>query len=248
MIDQLAIITALNEASNHQRTLPFVKQLGVKNFLSKLQEPFDAEAVAKKCVINPKSKYYKMDWKEVVKQWTTKAKYKAATGTTLDSYIGSKLTGIDIPKDSLQDDNTRLQSEQFDDLYHTTLNKFQFIAREQWMNYVHNGIRILGRFDALFANKVGNLLLIDWKQNDEITTDNIWKKLKGPCKHLDDCKLVFFTLQLYTYRYIFNKYDIPLFACAIGHITTSSNKLLSTAFKYDESFMKEVLDYCSSEN
>lgn len=225
----------------------FDLSVGVKTLLKELQVPFDAEAVAKRCVANPNSKYFGMDWKEVVDSWSRKFDNKCAQGSTLDDYIGSKL--LNFPFDLTDSDSVlKNQAKQFDRLYDEQLSKLTFIGRENWLCININKVRIRGKFDALFGvgnqNDMERILVIDWKQNDKIDMQSN-KYLLGPMSKYMDCKHVMMTLQIYVYRYILETYGVATNGGGIGWISETDAKLLKLAFPYDSKQIKEVLEWCT---
>ena len=104
-----------------------------------------------------------------------------------------------------------------------------------------------GRFDAIFSNDK-QLLIIDWKNSEEIKEFNKYQKMLGPCKDFDDCDLVKFTIQVYMYIYILREtygIKIPMSSCIVQFPGEKDYyyKIFKPAFEYDRDLMKKIIDY-----
>jgi hypothetical protein len=77
---------------------------------------------------------------------------------------------------------------------------------------------VAGMIDMLFWNKkMQELQIWDWKTNKKIATHNKYQSFTGLLSHLDECEYNKYSLQLSTYKYIFEKYvGIPIGNCYIG--------------------------------
>lgn len=216
--------------------------VGVRTIIGYLKEPFDAEAVAKRCVANPNSKYFGQRWEDVVASWSNKGQAAGAKGTGIDVYASYLFDNvpIDISSWSIEMQEccknfAKLKAEVLDPV------GAEVVCREQWLQDNRN---IKGRLDALF-NIHERLMLVDWKSNADIPrTNSFGTKMVGPCEMLDDCKANEFTLQLYIYKYFLKKFfDINVESVRIGWIRSTGYEMMKPNFPYDEAFIEECLAF-----
>ena len=216
--------------------------IGIRSIISKLKEPFDAEAVAKKVVNNQNSKYFGMDWQKVVEMWSNKGATAGAKGTGIDVYAAHLFDYVPIDMSSW---STEMQAacKQFDKLKQELLDTIgaELVVREQWIQDTNN---IKGRIDALF-NIQNKLMLVDWKSNGDIPrTNSFGTKMIGPCEMLDDCKANEFTLQLYMYKYFIETYfGLQIASCRIGWIRPQGYEMMKPNFPYNADFIKSCIEY-----
>jgi len=121
---------------------------------------------------------------------------------------------------------------------------------------------IKGRFDALFRNKRnGKWVIIDWKSSKSIDSTNIWEKMLGPCKTMDNCNHNTYTIQGYFYKTaLLDGYlpegtaeeDVEFLIVQLPGFTipgTNDNfKIWKPAFKYDRNFMNRLFDFAIKKN
>lgn len=94
------------------------------------------------------------------------------------------------------------------------------------------------------------LLVIDWKNTENITTSNPYKKLKGPLYNYDACDLNTYTIQVYIYTYIIRKkYNlknikiVPL----IVQMGTEEYKMYVPQIPYSDELIEKIIEYAIGE-
>ncbi|MFH1984969.1 MAG: hypothetical protein ABIL58_24265, partial [Pseudomonadota bacterium] len=88
-----------------------------------------------------------------------------------------------------------------DQFFPTLLKHYNFVAAELIIFSIK--LKISGMIDLLMqCRKTGDFIILDWKQNKEITMANRWDTALPPIADLDDCDIAKYALQLTTYRHI----------------------------------------------
>lgn len=246
------------------------KRLSISNIKDFLGEEFDQEGVAKKThdlhFDDQNSIYYKKSVEEIIKMWTDKADLSKERGKLVDDFVGVEYDYYDSPDERLNETESIIERTEDPimkrkyqgvryaiDYLKKDGMKFETRELPLYLPYEYKGKTYLvnGRFDAIFSK--GNLLLlVDWKNNEEIKTENKYQKLKGPCKKLDDCDMNKFTIQLYMYIYMLKKrYKIenPIASCIIQFPGQSDYfyKIHKPSFQYDEKMIESMIEYCIEE-
>lgn len=222
-----------------------------------LAQPFDKEGVAFKTFSkhfnNPESLYYQKSVEEILKMWSDKAELGKANGRALDNFVGLILESHSTKevlakyKSSLNDAAFR-KCNVFEKFYHDNIeNKLNFLTREKILYDETTGV--VGRFDALFMSG-DRLLLVDWKNTENITTENGYEKLKGPLYKYDSCDLNKYTIQLYLYVYVLRKVYkltnikiIPL----IVQIGQEDYKIYLPNIPYSDKLVEDIIEFAITE-
>lgn len=221
------------------------RSIGVKRLLSALQEPFDAVAIATRCVANPNSKYFGRTVEDVVAEWSNKGVKTGLRGMGLDNYVAHVYEHAEFDLNQCSEDLLGM-CKQFDVFKENVLDVtgLELVGRELWVQDTNN---IKGRMDALFALS-NDLIIFDWKTFEKMETSNSYgKKLLGPASHLDDCNANLATFQIYLYKYFLKKYyNIEVKSCRIGWFRPTFFKIVKPNFEYDEKLIEEVIKYSLS--
>jgi predicted nucleotidyltransferase len=84
------------------------------------------------------------------------------------------------------------------------LSRFIFIGAE--VVIFSPGLGFSGMIDLLMYDPATNeILVLDWKQNKEISRENQWQSGLPPIDHLQATDISKYTLQLSTYQYILDR-------------------------------------------
>lgn len=212
------IIKRINEIDEEISNTKDLKYISISEAISMLQEPFDADAVAKKTYEknfnNPMSKYFNMSVEEIKESWSAKGAESCHYGSLLDDYIGMMLTestnSLELWKlDNNYDYDERLigLTKSFDEFYNFTKMSGDtiFICRELtlWLKVPNTDYYIKGRFDALFYNKrLKKFIIIDWKSSGTIDKKKSpWtKNLYGPMMKYPSLNWYTYTTQTFFYK------------------------------------------------
>ena len=231
--------------------------LSASRIIETLKEPFDQEAVAKKTFMkhfdDPNSVYYHMSVADIINLWSQKAETGKLNGQLLDKYIGYTFelseNADEVKKKFLEsiDEVPRKKCISFDDFYQKNiLNKLKFVCREVLL--YDNSLKINGRPDALFLSG-DNLILVDWKNTEDIKTSNPWNKLKGPLYAYDACDLNVYTVQVYLYKYMLkNTYHITSnIVPIIVNIRQEGFGIYQPIIPYSDELVEKVIEYATEE-
>jgi ATP-dependent exoDNAse (exonuclease V) beta subunit len=229
----------------------------VSKIIETLSEPFDKEGVAERTFNShfndPNSIYFHKSKAEIIEMWEKKAETGRNNGKALDNFIGMILDSHETEeilnkfKESLNE-TASAKCSTFESFYNTNiLNKLEFLMREQILCDEETGV--VGRFDAMFMAG-DKLLVIDWKNTENITTSNPYKKLKGPLYNYDACDLNTYTIQVYIYTYIIRKkYNlknikiVPL----IVQMGTEEYKMYVPQIPYSDELIEKIIEYAIGE-
>lgn len=253
----------LNKINESTGSFPLQKAIykacpySVSKIVEVLHKPFEKEKVAQKTFDkhfdDPESKYYHMSVEEILSSWEEKAKFGRENGKTLDKFIGmilEKNESQDVLDKFISSVNpvAANKCKQYQQFYENNIKgKLDFIGRELMLHSPK--LKVNGRLDALFM-KGDNLLLIDWKNNETISTSNDWEKCKGPLYQYDACDLNLYTVQVYIYVYILRKIYhldnlsiIPL----IVRIGENDFGIYSPKIPYSDKLVEDIIAFASAE-
>lgn len=207
-----------------------VKTISVSNVIGRLHEKFDKEGQAARCFEkyydDQTSKYFHMTTEDILAQWEAKATESKKYGIMSDNYIEFRTQGHteferpDFLKLHNIDENEvrplinkplKNAFDGFDQFYNTLtgmntpVSKYSYLTRELTLYYKVGDTIVKGRFDALFQHTFNGeptqLILIDWKTNEEISTSSFGNKMMyGPCYNLQDCNFNHYSMQLQIYK------------------------------------------------
>lgn len=253
-----------NEEISYKK-YPKDTRISISNIKDLIGEEFDQIKVATTTYENhyndPNSKYFHKTVDEIISMWEAKADIGKHRGVLVDNFVeveynlyGKENRLLETQKIIDETDDPVIKNKYEGIRYAIDYLKnqgFDFETREISLylpyTYKKKTYLINGRFDAIFS-KDNLYLLIDWKNNEEITSSNKWKKLLGPCKNYDDCDLAKFTIQLYVYIYILKKfYDIktPIASCIIQFPGVSDYyyKIHKPLFDYNEDLIEKIIEF-----
>ena len=187
--------------------------VSVTRLVHQFVEPFDAKKMAKKCSEGTNPKYKGKKPEEILKMWDQESKRSIDLGTWYHNQRESDMLncntitrdGIELPIISpLIDKDVKLAPDQ-------TIGEGIY---PEHLVYLKSA-SICGQADRVEI--VGERIdVYDYKTNKEIKTrgykfyDGTYKKMLGPVKHLEDCELNHYALQLSIYMYIIHKHNFNL--------------------------------------
>ena len=266
-IDIKKIISLHNkEIGNIYNKYPKDTRVSISQVKDSLAIEFDRERVALKTYNDhhedKDSIYFKKSVDEIIEMWDAKSESSKRMGNLVDDFIGlayNQWESEDKPSKDLADklyenagDNVKKKYEgvrralkEFKD------NNLKFECREMplYLRYPYKKKTWLvnGRFDAIFSN-AKQLLVVDWKNSEEIKDRNPWQKMLGPCKAFDDCDLIKFTIQVYLYIYILkHEYgvNVPMSSCIVQFPAQKDYfyKIFMPGFTYSDELMQKIIEY-----
>jgi ATP-dependent exoDNAse (exonuclease V) beta subunit len=175
----------------------------VTTFNHKLFEQFDANKIITK-MKNSKSwesnKYFGMSDEEIKNVWEKNRDEAAQAGTNMHYDIECYYNECPNSNNSTEYEYFINFTKEFSDLKP---------YRTEWTVF-HEELKLAGSIDMVFENKVGDLLIYDWKRSREIVKTSNWNKFSNceTISHIPDTNYWHYCLQLNTYKAILEaKYD-----------------------------------------
>lgn len=241
------------------------KKISISNSISFLYPSFDSDSVADKIVLknydNPESKYYHMNKNDILELWSRKGEKGKQKGKLLDFFMESLYVNKNYLKDDIEDlkkyvmieknieedsDEIKLFFTCYKLLSSLHLKGIELIDREIPVAYESKEGILYGRIDAIFYNhNTLKPIIVDWKSNSEISVENNFEKMLGPCSHLDNCDLNKFFLQVYSYIAGFmqhsNEIDIP--ENCIIQVLPNKAKIHLSKFLYNQELIDKMIFY-----
>lgn len=184
----------------HTYTLDGIEELtSVTTFISQFFPEFDAIGMAKKLSINPKKKkYFGRNVEDILKEWKEKSDKGKARGTAIHKFI----------EDFINKKVVSTTQEEYKNYYKVAADlvielekDYNIIATEKIL--FSPDLKISGTFDVLLEEKItGDLVIGDWKTNEEISMSNFFEKGLYPISHLDASDWSKYCLQLNIYEHL----------------------------------------------
>lgn len=187
--------------------------LSVTSFVGQFKQPFNADEIAKKSAKNKKSKWYGMTPDEIKTAW----KNEALRATTLGTWYHNcrerdicdlesiERRGVVVPiMKPIEKEGIKYSPDQ----------KLKEGVYPEHLVYLKSA-GICGQSDLVEVVN-GEVSITDYKTNKEIKLESftnwegISQKMTGPLKHLDDCHLNHYALQLSIYMFIILKHNPKL--------------------------------------
>jgi len=189
-------LTVLFDEANHIYKVKETGQIltSATTFIGDFFPKFNTEEIA-----NNVAEKYGITPKELIKKWNDKKENACEVGTNVHLFAEMLIKGDQLP--SAKSPRERKLFNQVSRAVVALLKRFTFIETEKIVFSPVLGIA--GTIDLLMADYVSkDLIIIDWKQNEDIAIDNVWQKGLPPIEHLDACELHKYSLQLNLYQYI----------------------------------------------
>lgn len=248
--DKFNNLIKINENINYKE-LNKTNPISVSKIVDCFKEPFDAEKMAEHCSKkyknDPTSKYYNMEPWDIIEMWDKAREAGQYSGRCLDDYIGCILMNLNAEANDLYnnqtDDKIKHKFNIFKHLYNNEFikNEFEFACRELTLS--DPVYKWKGRFDAIFV-KNDTVILVDWKNNETISTENTYKNLKGPLYRYCASDLNSYTIQLFLYKYALEKYygfqNVKTLLCRIGE---NDYQFYTPMIEYSEKLVEDILKY-----
>ena len=190
-----------------------IKWVSVTSFIGNFKQPFDADKIALKTSKSKKSKWYGMTPEEIKQAWSNEALRATTLGTWYHNCRESDICSLEtierhgatIPIiKPIENDGIKISPNQ----------KLTDGVYPEHMVYLKSA-GLCGQSDLVEVIN-GEVHITDYKTNKEIKTEGFtnWEgvttKMNPPVKHLDDCNVNHYALQLSLYMYIILKHNPKL--------------------------------------
>lgn len=154
---------------------------------------FDVEEVSKRYAAKNG-----LDQEEVKKEWEENRIVASSFGTKVHLFAENYLLNEELPEPSSDKEKKYFKAtKKFIDEY---FSDKKLLASEKIICSLD--YKIAGMVDLIAVDEKDNLLILDWKTNKAIKTDNKFQSGLGKLSHLDDCNYNHYSLQLSMYRKI----------------------------------------------
>jgi hypothetical protein len=174
------------------------------SFIKPFFPQFDAVVVSERCAAGDNPLYAGRDPVEIRAEWKAEAARGSGEGDNVHAYAEALVSGWPTPK------HPRPISLRCAYLFWqvrravrwlTETKQFVFIGAE--VIVFSPTIGIAGSIDLLMYDPALNhIIILDWKQNKEITTTNRWQSALDPINHLQASDIAKYSLQLSLYQHI----------------------------------------------
>lgn len=151
---------------------------------------------------NPQNQYWGMNNDEIKALW--KQRGTDASGKGTDMHRNLELFWND--DDLGPHDETSAEWPLFCEFKQQVIDREGLVPfRSEWIAYDDKS-RLAGSIDQLFQNPETNeVVIIDWKRCRQIKWENRYQSGTGPLKHMPDCNMTHYTLQLNCYKAMLEK-------------------------------------------
>jgi len=189
------------------------KWVSVTTLVGALKNPFDTKAVADKCAANKKktNKWYGMSSEDIQAAWKAESERACILGNWYHDQREQDIIGCET---IVRYEKTLPVIKPLLDGFNKKLAPLQKLINgiyPEHMVYLKSA-GICGQSDLVEVVD-DTVHITDYKTNKEIkkesfvSWDGISKKMLGPLRHLDDCNLNHYTLQLSIYMYIILRHN-----------------------------------------
>lgn len=168
-------------------------------FIHHFFTPFQGSKVVDKMMASSnwsKSPYFGRSKSDILDQWKKEGAMAAAAGTLMHSNIEKSWLGQEVNWSAQP-----VEGAYFEKVKESLTNQGWFPYRLEWRIFTED-YKIAGTLDALFQNKEGQFLLVDWKRCKEFKYTNPWQHALPPIQDLPDCNVIQYSLQLNLYAWI----------------------------------------------
>jgi ATP-dependent exoDNAse (exonuclease V) beta subunit len=190
--------------------------LSVSNFIKSLHKEFDSDYWSK-----VKAEQLGITQEEILAQWDAKAKRSTEIGNFVHKWIENYYNKIwtELPVDLEIID--RINS--FNQVFGKHLHKLTPICFEKRVFSEKYGI--VGIIDSIFLYK-DKPIIVDFKTNATISTENRFQKMFAPFDSYDDCNFIHYSIQVSLYSLILKELGIDIICGYLLHISEEGANLI----------------------
>ena len=182
--------------------------------ISRASFPFDREARALAASKNEESPYYGMDILDILEKWEKGAEGGSKNHELFEKFFHWLPEDCKVRPELPKELNTPLVSHLCDFWFSKGYAERWSLYRTEWKVYSDKGVMAI--IDAVFRDRGGNFLLVDWKTSKGIyykafevkRGSGEREKAKKPFQTFDHCNYYEYSLQLCIERRILQEYDI----------------------------------------
>jgi hypothetical protein len=199
-------------------------------FVKKYFNIFDVEKMSVECSKSDNPKYKNLTSKQILKMWQEKGLQAGNDGTNIHLFAEKKMMNdIDDIPEPLNERCARIFI-QADYAIDELKKYYEFVAAE--MIVYSFFLKKSGMIDLLmYSRKSNELIIFDWKTNEDLTTENNFQTGLKPIEYLQDTDLTKYSLQLSFYEFILKREHyfkkIGGYRRALIHLQDDSFKIIN---------------------
>lgn len=179
--------------------------MSVTRLIEQYSQPFDQQSIAQKCALKENKSV-----SEILEQWEYKNKFACAKGQNGHDYAQTLWSGETYEEDKFDGSNEFIAANKYiqmqaKDFYIDYKDKLIHIKDEQLVG--DEDYDICSAIDHLFMDSKGNVYIIDYKTNSQMTGYNkkSYGKMRVPLHEIPDDSLHHYYLQLGIYKFLVEK-------------------------------------------
>jgi len=190
--------------------------LSVSNFIKGLHQEFDSDYWSK-----VKAEELGITQEEILAQWDAKAKRSIEIGNFVHKWIENYYNQVwtELPMDLEIIDRIN----HFNQVWGKNLYKLTPVCFEKRVFSEKYGI--VGVIDSIFLYK-DKVIIVDFKTNSKIITENRFQKMFAPFDKYDDCHFIHYSIQVSLYSLILRDMGIDVACGYLLHISEEGPNLL----------------------
>jgi ATP-dependent exoDNAse (exonuclease V) beta subunit len=215
------------DSESHTYTKGKNKLISVTTFISQFKNKFDSDFWSKKIALRDKKTQ-----EEVLSEWKEKAFRSTEIGTAIHKIFEDyTFKNYAIINDNFVFEEPVLNSEYLIEYNSKKTIAISFIKdffvtsrlMPLFSEYIVYNDFLAGQIDNVSIDRKGNLYILDFKTNKEISYNSYGKKMLNEFSFLDDCSYYHYCLQLSVYKAIIKE---PIKKMYLVHITEESYCLI----------------------
>ena len=227
--------TCIFEEEGHTYTIQETGQVLTSGttFIKQFHQAFDGPKVAKKIAAKRGTTP-----EVLLAEWKEKGERASLQGSMVHEYAQWIYSDIDGPPYVIDTDNRvgRLTVQLLQACDKLREKGFEPVEAEKIIFSARLGIA--GMIDLLMIDPAGRVVVLDWKSNEKLTTNNSFETCFPPIEHLEYANLNLYALQLSLYQFILETENyFPVgqeFKRLIVHLTEDNHYLYAVKFLEDE--------------
>jgi ATP-dependent exoDNAse (exonuclease V) beta subunit len=216
----------------HTYTIDDEPLISTTTLIHKFFPVFDTEAISKAYADK-----YGFNQSDIIAIWEANRIESAQFGTNVHSFAEAYIKGLELPL------AITIKMQKYFDVVKQYIDKLmtKYKLLDAELITCDPKLMLAGTVDLVFEHN-GRLIILDWKTNKEIKTENKYQNGLGKLKHLPDCNYSHYSLQLNIYKYlitsqVYHKYD----DVSLGLLHITEDGIIPYKIKYMDKELNYIL-------